>query len=967
MRGTHTIVVTCLFALVSLVSGGGMRLALAAEGGTEASKRVQAFLAARNDAEKAAILEGLSDPQLAALQADIAEQARPLLPAGRLEEALHAWQRVSELAERRHDRPAIVLSITQMGSVRAHQGQLAEADELFDNAARLAEEWGDSMGLASVWSEKAYVSMWRGDFTKARELGLKAVPILEAGSDKKRAAEALTALANATVQVGDYNGALAFYRRSLPLFKDAGDARGQARPLYGIGVAYLFLGDHSRALDYQRQALAVSEAADDQMGISGSLAQMGEIFHEQGDYAQALEHEKKSLQLAERLNLTGGVMSYSSLLGRTYQLMGDSARAVEAYERALALARQLGSKNHESLVLSDLGKIALEKGDVARAVELQRASLEIAQGVGDPSLEASGLVSLAEALFRAGRMEEAAAAAEKARRLSERIEQPNILWEAQWIVARIHRARGETSEARAALDEAITTVEHLRTHAAGGEAERGEFFENLVAPYYEAADLAEAAGEGEVALSYAERAKARILLDCLKNGRPNLDQSLTIEERAAGEALRASLRALNRRIQAEASPEPDPSLRREREKARLEYAAFEAGLYAARPELRIQQGELAILSPAEIAGLLPDGTAALVEFVVLDKRVLTFVITRGASASSPEIRVYSRGVTREDLRKRIRGFAAALAERRLDFAEDARALHDLLLGPVEGQIRGRGSLVIIPDDALWELPFQALKPDARTYLVERHALSYAPSLSALREMTRTSATRAAARTFLGVGDPAPTGSAPPRLQALYRDVRLGALPEAEREVRSLGRIYGAENSTVFTGAAAQEAAVKRELPRYDIVHLATHGIFDDTSPLYSQIVLAEPKAGADEDGLLEAWEIMQMKLKADLVVLSACQTARGRVGRGEGVIGMSWALLVAGCPTTVVSQWNVESRSTANLMVAFHRGLGRPSGGERGRLSKAEALRQAELQLLRNPTYAHPFYWAAFSVVGAAF
>ena len=122
---------------------------------------------------------------------------------------------------------------------------------------------------------------------------------------------------------------------------------------------------------------------------------------------------------------------------------------------------------------------------------------------------------------------------------------------------------------------------------------------------------------------------------------------------------------------------------------------------------------------------------------------------------------------------------------------------------------------------------------------------------------------------------------------------------------------------------------------------------------------AAPGDGArEEDGRLEAWEVMELGLRADLAVLSACETGRGRVGRGEGLIGLSWAFFVAGCPTTVVSQWRVDARSTSRLMVAFHRGLAA------GR-SKADALRDAALALKRDPRFRHPFYWAAFIVVGA--
>jgi CHAT domain-containing protein len=190
---------------------------------------------------------------------------------------------------------------------------------------------------------------------------------------------------------------------------------------------------------------------------------------------------------------------------------------------------------------------------------------------------------------------------------------------------------------------------------------------------------------------------------------------------------------------------------------------------------------------------------------------------------------------------------------------------------------------------------------------------------------------------------------------------LGPLPQAEAEVRHLQQIYGVSRSEVLTGEQAREDRLKADIPAYDVLHLATHGVLDDASPMYSYVALARPPSGSD-DGLLEAWEIMELKLRARLVVLSACQTARGRLGPGEGVTGMAWAFFLAGCPTTVASLWNVDSASTAELMVDFHHGLLKGRSGSAG--SPAEALRHAALRQLRSERYAHPFYWASFVVVG---
>ena len=142
----------------------------------------------------------------------------------------------------------------------------------------------------------------------------------------------------------------------------------------------------------------------------------------------------------------------------------------------------------------------------------------------------------------------------------------------------------------------------------------------------------------------------------------------------------------------------------------------------------------------------------------------------------------------------------------------------------------------------------------------------------------------------------------------------------------------------------------------------TPGVLNDAAPMYSHLMLAP--GDKNEDGLLEAWELMQLDLKAELAVLSACETARGRYGAGEGMIGLTWALFVAGVPTTVVSQWKVESASTRDLMVNFHRGLGSPPGLGKTKATKTEALRQAALKVMNNPETTHPFYWAGFVLVG---
>jgi CHAT domain-containing protein len=356
----------------------------------------------------------------------------------------------------------------------------------------------------------------------------------------------------------------------------------------------------------------------------------------------------------------------------------------------------------------------------------------------------------------------------------------------------------------------------------------------------------------------------------------------------------------------------------------------------------------------------------LLEYVVADDRTYLFAITKAAGRAEAEVQVYTIPIKRSELAKQTESFREQLAGRDLGFRASARKLYDLLLKPAQGLLSGKSSLVIAPDDKLWELPFQALLAEDNRYVIETSAVSYAPSLTVLREMMAKRSNRQPVRQvdptaydLLALGNPVIGKETIERAAPTLRDEKLDPLPEAEKEVKALGQLYGGARSKVYIGAEAREDRLKAEAAQARVLHFATHGILNDASPMYSYLALA--KGDKNEDGLLEAWELMQMDLRADLVVLSACETARGRFGWGEGVIGLTWALFVAGAPSTVVSQWKVESASARELMLGFHRRLIAPS---RKSLTKAEALRMAALKLMKNPSTSHPFYWAGFVLVG---
>lgn len=368
---------------------------------------------------------------------------------------------------------------------------------------------------------------------------------------------------------------------------------------------------------------------------------------------------------------------------------------------------------------------------------------------------------------------------------------------------------------------------------------------------------------------------------------------------------------------------------------------------------------------------MPDAATALLEYVVTDERTYLFVLTKSilANQTVADLRVYPVEIKRKDLASRVEAYRRAMAARDPAFREPSRNFYDLLLAPARAQLQGRTDLVIVPDDALWELPFQALMPKPNRFLIEESAISYAPSLSVLLEMQNlrraaTATTMADNFTLLAFGNPALGDLTIERASAARGSVGepLTPLPETEDEVKKLAQIYGPARSRVYTRVEAREDRAKQDIGKFSIIHFATHGVLNDNNPMYSHIVLSQGEPG--EDGLLEAWEITKLDLRANMVVLSACETARGHFGAGEGVIGLTWALFVAGSPATVVSQWKVDSIATRELMLSFHRNLKAEIDKSTSQKRKAESLRAAAISLMRTGEYRHPFYWASFLLVG---
>ena len=768
--------------------------------------------------------------------------------------------------------------------------------------------------------------------------------------------------------------ALVLAGQSLRHAEASGNADMIAEAFHQIGDVHSAAGRIDDAVAALHRAAMYHDQMFDPRDAHQALYEAGQLEAARNNLRPALADAELYQTMIRRHSTPTGRITALFWIAEIHERLGNSEIARRFYEQARAMARE---QHHPEWQLITAHKLALQEnalGNARSAREVLEETRRLYAAVNEPKLIVMNQTVLAAMQLDAGEADGAEQTLDEALAViaAKSIPAPNIA-EVYVQRSRLRLAQGRPEEAvadasmarekagspfaealtaegralrmlsrDAAAEEvlyaAIELVEVELSQLPVDETGSGTILNTALGPYRELLDLLVQQGCAREALAVAERMRARSLRETLEHGRLDLSAGLDAGKREQERKLERALADVNRRIIATGGNAEKTRLQQERDEARLALRRFRSELYAAHPRLDRRRPE---------AGLLPESIPGelVLELAILDHATFVFALR------DDDVAVHRIAVSRQALERQIDAFVSALEQRNLRYAEPARRLYDLLLAPVAQQLGEATMLRIVPDGVSWRIPFHALVDGRGRHLAERMPVAYSPSLAMTRTAPAQPGTR---RTLLAFGDPAIRTETAQLTRSLFRDASLGRLPEAASEARSIARLY--EDADVRVGAEAREATFKVDAPAYRALHLAAHSIIDDRAPMFSSIVLAASGNDPLEDGLLEAHEIAGLNLRADLAVLSACETARGAVTAGEGVVGLSWAFLTAGVPTTVVSQWKVASASTAELMIEFHRRL-------RGGRKAADALRAAMLELRRDPRWRHPFYWAPFAVI----
>jgi len=869
--------------------------------------------------------------------------------------AIESWQQALTIYRVIGNRQGKAFSLVSLGNAYASLEKYERAIEFHQQSLYISRKIGDrnveAVSLEGIGS--AYHSL--GQYQRAIKFYQQSLDVFEKIGNRQGEANSLNNLGNSYDLLGQYQQAIEFYQQSLTIKKEIGDRRGEASSLNNLGIVYYVLRQYQRAIKFHQQSLDIFREISDRYGEANSLGNLGHVYSSIGEHREAIKFYQQSLDIFREISDRYGEANSLNSLSNSYRFLGEYQQGIELYRQSLDIFREISNRYGEANSLNNLGQTYHSLGQYQRAIKFHQQSLDIRREIRDRGGEADSLYNLGFAFFKSGNL-----------------------------------AQAETT-----LYDAIKVFESLRTELI--DPNKVSIFETQAHTYDTLQQVLVALNKPNAALEIAERGRTRALVELLAmqlSSQPDVTPPNIKEIQQIAKEQTSTL--------VEYSVIPDAFKIQGREQGK------ESELYSwvIQPtgEVTFRKVDLKPLwqqqetsepktsvskfwqkylvswgYPVTLAILIVVGSGCIFITIRRKRLVPWSLLTVGSTVGLLGLFGYNQlsqnkttrsgeqpktalaklvFSTHETSQKELRGLAEiASGKTRQSPEERLKQLHQLLIEPIADLLptEPNARVIFIPQGELFFVPFPALQDESGKHLIEKHTILTAPSIQVL-ELTRQQRQKLGSREsgvgsseFMVVGNPtmpkvAPVPGEPPE--------PLEPLPGAEQEAKEIASLL---NTQAIIGNQATEAAIVQQMPKARFIHLATHGLLDDlyNADIPGAIALAP---SGEDDGLLRASEILKLKLNAELVVLSACDTGQGRI-TGDGVIGLSRSLFTAGVPSVVASLWKVPDEPTAFLMANFYKNLQKQP-------DKAQALRQAMLTTMEK--YPNPRNWAAFTLIGEA-
>jgi len=823
-------------------------------------------------------------------------------------EALQVGEWASQILDDHGEWHMLAGLTMNLGIVHSRAGDDAKSLEMFDRAAGLYSQLGpdSESSLLHAQQNRAVALRTLGRFEESIQASQMAWEGLVRLGQKVPAARAQQNLALTYLLLGRYNEALEHLDQVRDVFLSDGRQRDAMLVELFISDCLLQLRRFHEVLDKCRRVRTLFAEMGTQDFAAQAIVNEGVAYAKLGRYPEALD------SLAEARKI--------------FAAQGNRV-GVASTELETATVLTLQHRHEESLPMAQACAGIFETYDL-------------------PVEGAQARLVAARAALALGWHDQARHLASETLEIGRTRNVPTLTYQGHQLLGALAAARGDQEEALAAYDRAIEAVERLRGRLM--VEFRVGFLEDKEEIYGDVVGLCLDMDQPRRGLEYAERAKSRALLDLLAyrldlsiHARDARDQPIVDELMR----LRTQRDHLYRRWEgdAESGERGWTSSESERGRVQQEVLALEKQITDLWHRLLIHNADYAreaslwsIRTEPVQPYLAPD--TLLVEYFGVRGRLIVFLVTdETIRAERLDLDLTQIQTLMQLLWLNLKAVPGCDADRMVTLAANCRGLlqrlYQGLMAPLADALASYPRLIIVPHGPLHYLPFHALH-DGKSYLLERHEISYLPGASFLR--------------YCQEAQLADSG-----LMAIGHS-HGGCLPYTAQEAREVAALFDGQ---VFLEDQATVTGLRQTASGYRILHLAAHGDFRPDNPLFSGLALT--------DGWLTTLDIFDLRLKASLVTLSACQTGRNVVGGGDELLGLMRAFLSAGAASLVVTCWAVEDYSTARLMATFYRKL---ADG----WTKGKALRHAQLQFLQerdrqeDADYGHPYFWAPFFLVGNA-
>jgi len=914
---------------------------------------------------------------------------------GRFEEAFAWFGSARELAGEMGDAGKEVWCLVRQGKLCWPINRIDESGKFLSEALAAAtrleakKEAEEAQAALKAWELYARGKEERlsGRYDESISSLSAAVSQAESSGSPELTVKCLRQLSLAHWGKQDPEAFLAINVRALEMARKLKDERERAKCLLNLGLYHSHLRSYDRALSFYSEALDISRAFRNKDDESICLKNIGISLMDLGFYERSLDYLLAASDI-DRPSRFGVSPQLLNNLGNAFQMKGlispsrpDLYKSLEYYQESRDLARENGDRISEAILLNNIGRVFLDLGKFSTAFHYLDSVSSFAAELPDPKTFSEILMNTGICWLKKGEIVVARGHFLKALELGGQERGNPFLWEVLYYLGECYKNQGDHERALTCYRSSADAIDYLRSRIFEDEFKAGfarnklKVYEALVALILRPDDVAEHQNRAAEVFGIMERAKARAFLDTLGSIRPTLSSSLESPLNDQERLISGHITALIKEIARKNLP-PGRRLELEATLRRAEGQYLEFHSRAMNDEVESVE-QLRFLSPAlpvtleKAQSVLLDEKTAILDYFLGDNRSLLLLVTK------TDIRIFPLP-PRAEVEGTLFPYIKLLSDPPKGSWKGMAAGHNLfrvLLSEALPTLpESIENLIIIPDGRLWALPFETLPlPSAacssdEEFLISRHTVSYAASCSSLLLLKERRAAGPVPRKLLALANPEyprqgsslggekvnPAGL----MKSIYESegFELVPLKQSRKEVRAIARFFPEGARDIYLGRAASEERFKTAaLEDYGIIHLSCHAYQDERVPFRSGLFLSLHD-GQREDGLLQAREIVHLRLRAGLVVLSACRSSRGYIERGEGTMGLNRVLFFAGAQSVLSSLWEVGDRAAAEFMGHFYDHLFR---GE----SKTLGLRSAKLRMLKSG-YGHPFYWSAFVLHG---